>query len=127
MTLQLMAAGLPALVMAIGMMTGSGAAGERATGLMSQDSLGKAIFTGRGNCYVCHGANAKGGPLGPDLTDAEWLHIDGKVESIVALVKLGVPLPKQFPAPMLPMGGAALTDAEIEAVAMYIVSLGPKQ
>jgi mono/diheme cytochrome c family protein len=92
----------------------------------AQDSLGKAVFTGKGNCHVCHGAEAKGGPLGPDLTDAEWLHIDGKAESIADLIKKGVPTPKQFPAPMLPMGGAQLTDAEVQAVARYIVSLGPK-
>jgi len=92
----------------------------------AQDSLGKAVFTGKGNCHVCHGAEAKGGPLGPDLTDAEWLHIDGKAESIADLIKKGVPTPKQFPAPMLPMGGAQLTDAEVQAVAGYIVSLGPK-
>jgi mono/diheme cytochrome c family protein len=92
----------------------------------AQDSLGKAVFTGKGNCHVCHGAEAKGGPLGPDLTDAEWLHIDGKAESIAALIKKGVPAPKQFPAPMLPMGGAQLTDAEVQAVAGYIVSLGAK-
>jgi mono/diheme cytochrome c family protein len=92
----------------------------------AQDSLGKAVFTGKGNCHVCHGAEAKGGPLGPDLTDAEWLHIDGKAESIADLIKKGVPAPKQFPAPMLPMGGAQLTDAEVQAVARYIVSLGAK-
>jgi mono/diheme cytochrome c family protein len=123
----LIAFGLPAMVFAIAMTAGAGApAGASGPGFIAQDSLGKTVFTGKGNCFICHGPDAKGGPLGPDLTDAEWLHIDGKVESIVDLVKKGVPAPKQFPTPMLAMGGAQLTDAEINAVAAYIVSLGPK-
>ena len=84
---------------------------------------GKAIFLGKGNCYTCHGKDAKGTPLAPDLTDAEWLHIDGKLESIVKLVNAGVPEPKKHPAPMPPKGGAALTDAEVRAVAAYVVAL----
>jgi mono/diheme cytochrome c family protein len=119
--------GFPVLALSLALDAGAGepATGDR-LGLAAQDTLGKAVFTGKGNCHVCHGAEARGGPLGPDLTDAEWLHIDGKPESIADLIKKGVPAPKQFPAPMLPMGGAQLTDAEVQAVARYIVSLGPK-
>jgi mono/diheme cytochrome c family protein len=120
-------AGLPVLALVHAM--GAGASQPVASYFpleAPQDSLGKAVYTGKGNCHVCHGVDAKGGPLGPNLTDAEWLHIDGKVASIADLVKKGVPTPKQFPAPMLPMGGAQLSDAEVQAVARYIVSLGPK-
>jgi mono/diheme cytochrome c family protein len=61
--------------------------------------------------------------LAPDLTDAAWLNIDGSVEAIVRLVKEGVAQPKEHPAPMPPMGGAQLTDAEVQAVAAYVKSL----
>jgi len=92
-------------------------------GAAAQDSLGKAIFTAKGLCYACHGPDAKGTPLAPDLTDAEWLNIDGELENIAGLIKKGVPQPKKAPAPMPPMGGAQLSDAEVQAVAQYVYSL----
>jgi len=92
----------------------------------AQDTAGKAIFTGKGICYACHGANAKGTPLAPDLTDGKWINIDGSLASIARVVKEGVPAPKEHPAPMPPMGGAQLTDAEIQAVAQYVFSLNPR-
>lgn len=94
-------------------------------GLQQQDQ-GKSVFMGKGNCLTCHGANAKGTPLAPNLTDSTWLHVDGSETQIVALIRTGVAKPKQHPAPMPPMGGAKLTDAEIAAVAKYVVGLGPR-
>jgi cbb3-type cytochrome c oxidase subunit III len=84
---------------------------------------GKAIFEGKGNCAACHGRDAKGTALAPDLTDDEWLNISGAVEEIATLVRKGVARPQRFPAPMPPMGGARLNDAEIEAVAQYVFAL----
>jgi cbb3-type cytochrome c oxidase subunit III len=92
----------------------------------AQDTTGKAIFTGKGICYACHGADAKGTPLAPNLTDATWLNVDGTLASIVTIVKEGVAAPKEHPAPMPPMGGAQLTEAEIQAVAQYVFSLSPR-
>ena len=89
----------------------------------AQDSAGKAIFASKGLCYACHGPDAKGTPLAPNLTDTEWLNIDGELENIVGLIKKGVPQPKKAPAPMPPMGGAQLSDAEVQAVAQYVYSL----
>ena len=85
---------------------------------------GRAIFTGAGNCQMCHGANAKGTPLAPDLTDATWLNIDGSYAAIAGLVNKGVPAPKKYPAPMPPMGGASLAAGQVCAVAAYVYSLG---
>ena len=79
---------------------GTGATRTAAAAPLAQDTAGKAIFMGKGLCHVCHGPNAKGTPLAPDLTDTTWLHIDGKLESIVTLVKAGVLSPKNAPAPM---------------------------
>ncbi len=90
----------------------------------AQDSaLGKQVFENKGNCFTCHGPHALGTPLAPNLRDSVWINIDGSLEQIMRLVKSGVPKPKQHPAPMPPMGGAKLKDAEIEAVARYILSL----
>jgi cbb3-type cytochrome c oxidase subunit III len=122
------------LVIALGM--GAAAAGaqpgaEAAPGrgvpaLVAQDTVGKAIFMGKGLCTACHGPDAKGTALAPNLTDEEWLHADGTVATIAKVVKEGVAQPKKHPAPMPPMGGAQLTDAEIQAVAQYVASLSAK-
>lgn len=90
-------------------------------------AAGKQIFEGNGICFTCHGMNAKGGPLAPDLTDDTWLWLDpaqgnmlGQIEQIV---RQGVPQPKEAPAPMQPMGGAQLTDEQIRDVSAYVLSL----
>lgn len=87
---------------------------------------GKEIFTSTGLCYTCHGLDGKGTPLAPDLTDAAWLSIDGSYDAIVQLVHTGVPTPKQYPAPMAPMGGAQLSDDQVRAVAAYVYTLAPR-
>jgi mono/diheme cytochrome c family protein len=89
-------------------------------------ALGDSIFHGQaanGLCYTCHGANAKGTQLAPDLTDKTWLNGDGSYQFIVNTVTQGVPKPKQHAAPMPPMGGSQLTQEQIRAVAAYVYSL----
>ncbi len=85
---------------------------------------GQQIFTGPpGTCYTCHGPDATGTPLAPDLTDGEWINVSGEYEEIVELVRTGVPDPVSHPAPMPPMGGASLTEDQIRAVAAYVYTL----
>jgi mono/diheme cytochrome c family protein len=89
--------------------------------------LGKRVFEGKAGgalCFTCHGMNGKGAPgLGPDLTDDKWLPGDGSVAFIDSLVRAGVAKPKQSAAPMPPMGGAKLSDAQVAAVVAYVQSL----
>ena len=91
-------------------------------------SQGQQIFTGNGICYTCHGPAGQGTTLAPDLTDDTWLWIDpaaGDVQTqMVTLIKTGVSQPKEHPAPMPANGGAQLDDAQVEAVAAYVISLG---
>lgn len=89
--------------------------------------LGKKIFLGKGNCATCHGQDLKGGPLGPNLTDGEWLNIDGSQAAIEKTVKQGVMQPKKHPAPMPPMGGAKLNEKEVQAVAEFVHQQSQKQ
>jgi mono/diheme cytochrome c family protein len=85
-------------------------------------AAGQQLFT---TCAACHGPDGKGLPnLGANLTDTEWLNADGTYESIQAIIKTGVPTPKQSQTPMPPMGGAQLTDDQVKAVAAYVWSLG---
>ncbi|HEX6308166.1 MAG TPA: c-type cytochrome [Longimicrobiales bacterium] len=87
---------------------------------------GKAIFEGKGNCHACHGKDARGTVLAPNLTDGEWLNVDGSRASIINLIQKGVPKPIKHPAPMPPMGGASLSKDEVEALATYVLSLAKK-
>lgn len=91
----------------------------------SQESPGQAIFRGKGNCFSCHGPEAKGTVLAPDLTDGDWLNFPGRPtpEQVKTLVTSGVPKPKKHPAPMLPMGGARLSDAELDQVVAFVLGL----
>lgn len=88
---------------------------------------GRELYAGAGICYTCHGPDASGTPLAPDLTDDEWLWIDpaaGDVyEQIVNRVMEGVPEPREHPSPMLPRGGSQLTDEQVREVAAYVYSL----
>jgi cbb3-type cytochrome c oxidase subunit III len=99
--------------------------GERLALPMAQDP-GEAVYRGKGNCVACHGRDAKGTPLGPDLTDGVWLTGTGTLAEITEVIRVGVAKPKQYPAPMPPMGGARLSPAEVEAVARYVLSLSPQ-
>lgn len=86
-------------------------------------ALGSRIY-GAGTCAGCHGSDAKGTPLGPDLTGSKWLWGDGSVQSIAKVITDGVPNPKEFRSPMPPMGGTQLSASEVSAVADYIWALG---
>jgi mono/diheme cytochrome c family protein len=87
---------------------------------------GDSIFHSKGNCYACHGANAQGA-VGPNLTDAEWIHSDGSYDAIVKQVTTGVPQNESKSGIMMPpKGGSSITDDEVKAVAAYVFSLSHK-
>ena len=107
---------------------GAGAAQGGGAGSITaaEVALGDSIFHGQtagGTCFTCHGQDAKGTTLAPDLSDKTWIDGDGTYNYIVERVTTGVPQPKQHPAPMPPMGGASLSQAQVHAVAAYVYSL----
>lgn len=91
---------------------------------------GDSIFHGLkagGICLSCHMPDAKGGPLAPNLTDTEWVTIDGSYASIQKRVTEGMATPTPpYTSPMLPMGGAQLTPDQIKAVAAYVYAISHK-
>ena len=91
---------------------------------------GDSIFHGLkagGLCQTCHGPDAKGTALAPNLTDATWLTGDGSYSFIQQRVTTGMPKPTPpYSSPMLPMGGAQLTPQQIQSVAAYVYSLSHK-
>ncbi len=48
---------------------------------------------------------------GPEMTE------------VVELIKTGVSQPRQHPGPMPPMGGASLSEEQVQALAAYVVTL----
>jgi glucose/arabinose dehydrogenase/mono/diheme cytochrome c family protein len=89
-------------------------------------ALGDRVYHGQvggAPCAGCHGASAKGTPLGPDLTANKFLWSDGSYPGITKTITDGVPQPKQYRSPMPPMGGAQLTPDQLSAVAAYVWAL----
>ncbi|HXL18973.1 MAG TPA: c-type cytochrome, partial [Streptosporangiaceae bacterium] len=92
----------------------------------AQVALGDRVFHGQvggAPCAGCHGSDAKGTPLGPDLTSSHWLWGDGSLPAITQIITDGVPHPKKYPGVMPPMGGAQLSPAEVSAVVAYVWAL----
>jgi hypothetical protein len=58
---------------------------------------GQQLFAAGGNCFSCHGMDAGGGALGPNLRDGEWLHSDGSIDGIAQIIQVGVAQPIQYP------------------------------
>jgi glucose/arabinose dehydrogenase/mono/diheme cytochrome c family protein len=88
-------------------------------------ALGQKIYfseVGGVTCTGCHGDNAKGTPLGPNLTDHKWVWSSGSYAGIARTITNGVPRPKNYRNVMPPMRDQ-LTRDQIKSVAAYIWSL----
>jgi len=89
-------------------------------------AVGERIYRGQvggAACSGCHGEGGEGSPLGPPLTGKKWLWSDGGYAGIKKTITEGVSQPKQYRAPMPPMGGAQLTSQQVSAVAAYVWGL----
>lgn len=87
---------------------------------------GREIFHGQGICFTCHGQEGQGSALAPAMNDGTWLWVTGdgdQMEQIETIIRTGVSQPKEYPAPMPPMGGASLSEDQLRSVAAYVYSL----
>lgn len=95
--------------------------------LGDQAEQGRQIFAGAGICFTCHGPAGQGTALGPNLADGQWVWVDPSEpdfqNQLVEIMRAGVPQPREYPAPMPPMGGVSLTDEQLESLAVYLISL----
>lgn len=93
----------------------------------AQFQQGQQIFEGQGICFTCHASDGTGSALAPDLTDGTWIWIEAgagdDLAQITNIVRQGVPQPQEFPAPMPPMGGAQLSDEQVNAVSAYVYAI----
>jgi len=84
---------------------------------------GRNVFQGPGKCAECHGPDARGN-VGPDLTDASWLHAKGSYLAILQRIVTGIPAERtRIGIGMRPRGGAELEADEVHAVAAYVWAL----
>lgn len=67
-------------------------------------------------CAACHGADG-GGLIGPNLTDAHWLHGKGKIGDVFKVIQDGVP------ANGMPAWGMLMSEVELKQVAAFAYSL----
>jgi mono/diheme cytochrome c family protein len=88
-------------------------------------ALGDRIFHGESGatCTGCHGTSGTGSTLGPDLASGAWQWSDGSVAGIAATISKGVRDTKKYPSPMPPLGGAQLSERQVDAVAAYVWTL----
>jgi cytochrome c oxidase cbb3-type subunit 3 len=96
---------------------GQGYVDEDVSALLTQGdriSAGKKTFAEK--CSSCHGNEAQG-QIGPNLTDAFWIHGDGKPGAIAKVISEGVP------DKGMPSWGPLLPRAELLSVAAFIVTL----
>lgn len=90
---------------------------------------GKALFHGKGLCFSCHGKEGEG-LLAPStrLMGRPLVHTKANVPDLVALIKAGVDSAHSSISQSMPeRGGSRLTDAEVEAVARYVMELQKRQ
>jgi cytochrome c oxidase cbb3-type subunit III len=80
-------------------------------------AAGKAVFTR--NCVACHAADGTGG-IGPNLTDAEWIH-GGTMADIQKTVFAGVPEKGML------TWGPVIGQEKVNQVSAYIHTLGGGQ
>jgi mono/diheme cytochrome c family protein len=83
---------------------------------------GKAQFMA-GTCFACHGMNGEGGPVGPTLTESEW--VTGPVSNLIRIQLRGlqgpIPLKGGTYTPLAPMNPLATqSDEQIAAVLTFI-------
>jgi len=76
---------------------------------------GKEIYTSM-SCFACHGMNGEGNAIGPNLTDEAWIH-GCDFQSVFNMVKNG------NPAKGMTAYKAQLSDAKIQKVSSYVLSL----
>ena len=92
---------------------------------LTAEERGQRLFSQKGICFSCHGSAGEGTQVAPDLTDDEWIHLEGEVTvaAISAVISAGVSAPKRHAAMMPPKGGGNITEEEVEDIAAYVYSL----
>jgi mono/diheme cytochrome c family protein len=82
--------------------------------------LGRDLFVV--GCAACHAPDGTGTALGPSLVHDDWIHTTREVDSIIQIVRGGVPSPREYPVPMPPREGE-FNQEELQSLAAYVYAL----
>jgi mono/diheme cytochrome c family protein len=84
--------------------------------------LGRAVFHGKGTCFMCHGPQLEGSQIAPTLKAHAWRDAkNGQFDEIFRVVTHGVPSTVMVAFP----GGISRTDAL--SVAAYVWSVNNRK
>jgi mono/diheme cytochrome c family protein len=103
----------------------SGQVPARADSATERAALGRKLFEGKGLCFSCHGKDGEG-VIAPStrLAGRALVHTKATVAELTALIKAGVDSAHSTSGQVMPArGGSRLTDAEVDAVAWYVLEL----
>ena len=91
--------------------------------LVADSIAGRGIYNGAGTCFTCHALDGAGvPPLGSDLRDSTWTHIDGSLNAIARVIRDGIPVSAGTRRGM-PAFGSRLSEEDISRLAAYTYSL----
>lgn len=88
---------------------------------------GKAVFTGAGGCFACHGADARGNPAmgSANLTDSIWTIADVPGSEDMAMKKAAIAqVVREGKTRVMPAWKGRLSDTEIKILTYYVHELG---
>ncbi len=121
-----------AVVAALGFAAATSASAQALPAGVTQEQFdkGKAVWSGSGLCFACHGMKAEGA-VGPKLTNRDatgWWHSDGSIAGIAAFVTAGVVKEKAKSGILMPAkgGNAKLSDEDVKAVSAYVYAISRK-
>jgi len=103
----------------------SGQVPARGDSATERTALGRKLFEGKGLCFSCHGKDGEG-VIAPStrLAGRALVHTKATVAEVAALIKVGVDSAHSTSGQVMPArGGSRLTDAEVDAVAWYVLEL----
>ena len=90
---------------------------------------GRLLFEGKGLCFSCHGKDGEG-MLGPAtrLAGRPLVHVKPTAAAIAELIKSGVDSTHSTSGQVMPArGGSRLSDADVDAVAQYVLELATRK
>ena len=78
-------------------------------------------------CAACHGQGLKGGAIGPNLMDAEWLHGTTTETALQRLIVTGIASGMKFGSKkgVMPPMGSLSSSAEVWKVVYYLSKKNP--
>ena len=78
-------------------------------------------------CAACHSVGLKGGPQGPNLMDAEWLHGASTETQLHKLIMSGIASGQKYTTKtqVMPVMGSLKNDTEVWKVIFYLSKQNP--